>query len=183
MSARESMVWKTKGLSEYDVRRPMTESGTNLLGLVKHLSIWEARYLGEVFGRPFPSPRSWWDDDALDGADLWAGHDESRSEVLEIYQAVSAHADATIDALDLSAEGHVPWWPIPVVTLHSVLVHLVAETNRHAGHADILREQLDGTIGEGPDDDARGHHDKSWWADRRARIELAARLASGREAN
>ena len=53
---------------------------------------------------------------------------------------------------------------ISVVTLHSVLVHLVAEPNRHAGHADILREQLDGSIGEGPDVDARGRHDKTWWA-------------------
>lgn len=52
--ARESLVWKTEGLSEYDVRRPLTETGTNLLGLVKHVSIWEATYLGTVFGRPFP---------------------------------------------------------------------------------------------------------------------------------
>lgn len=72
--------------------------------------------------------------------------------------------------------------PMPDVTLHAILVHLVAETNRHAGHADILRELLDGSAGEGPDDDdVRRRHDPTWWADRRARIELAARIVGKRE--
>jgi uncharacterized damage-inducible protein DinB len=182
-SARAAVVWKTQGLSEYDVRRPLTDTGTNLLGLVKHLSVWEAVYLGRVFGRPFPSRLSWWDDDAPAGADLWVDEHESRHEILETYQIVAAHADATIDALDLSAEGQVPWWPIPDVTLHAILVHLVAETSRHAGHADILREQLDGSTGDGPDDDVRRRHDETWWTDRRARIERAARIAGGGDAN
>ncbi len=51
--AREAMLWKLDGLSEYDVRRPLTATGTNLLGLIKHLSMGESKYLGEVFGRPF----------------------------------------------------------------------------------------------------------------------------------
>ena len=51
---RETMLWKLEGLSEYDVRRPLTYTGTNLLGLIKHLSISEAWYFGDVFGRPFP---------------------------------------------------------------------------------------------------------------------------------
>jgi len=53
---REAVLAKLDGLSEYDVRRPLTVTGTNLLGLVKHLATWEARYLGEVFDRPFPEP-------------------------------------------------------------------------------------------------------------------------------
>jgi len=52
---REALVWKLDGLSEYDIRRPLTPTGTNLLGLVKHLATWEARYLGEIFNRPFRS--------------------------------------------------------------------------------------------------------------------------------
>ena len=58
---RAAVLAKLDGLSEYDVRRPMTTTGTNLLGLVKHLATWEARYLGEVFGRPFPEPLPRWD--------------------------------------------------------------------------------------------------------------------------
>ena len=69
--AREAALWKLDGLSEYDSRRPMTPTGTNLLGLVKHSATWEARYFGEVFGRPFPEPLPRWDDEAASGADLW----------------------------------------------------------------------------------------------------------------
>ena len=57
---REAVLAKLDGLSEYDVRRPLTVTETNLLGLVKHLATWEARYLGEVFGRPFPEPKGRW---------------------------------------------------------------------------------------------------------------------------
>jgi Protein of unknown function (DUF664) len=53
---REVLVWKLDGLSEYDIRRPFTTTGTNLLGLVKHSAITNARYFGEVFDRPFPEP-------------------------------------------------------------------------------------------------------------------------------
>src|SRR5215472_7706862 len=59
---REAVLWKLDGLSECDIRRPMTRTGTNLLGLIKHLATWEARYFGEVFGRPFPEPLPRWDD-------------------------------------------------------------------------------------------------------------------------
>lgn len=52
---RETMLRKLDGLPEYDIRRPLTSTGTNLLGLVKHLSVTEARYFGEVFNRPFPA--------------------------------------------------------------------------------------------------------------------------------
>lgn len=52
--AREALVWKLDGLSEYDMRRPLTFHGTNLLGLVKHLSGCEIGYFGWVFDRSFP---------------------------------------------------------------------------------------------------------------------------------
>lgn len=147
--SRESMLAKLDGLGEYDVRRPLTPTGTNLLGLVKHLATWETRYLGEVFGRPFPEPLPRWDDRARRGTDLWATEHETRAEIVGLFQRAAKHADATIDALAFDAPGHVPWWPSPDVTLFPVLLHVLAETNRHAGHADILREQLDGAVEAG----------------------------------
>ncbi|MFJ1767252.1 DUF664 domain-containing protein [Amycolatopsis sp. NPDC088138] len=115
---REAMLSKLDGLGEYDVRRPLTPTGTNLLGLIKHLATWESRYFGEVFGRPLPEPLP-----------------------------------------ERGAPGHVPWWPSPEVTLFKVLVTFLTEINRHAGHADILREQLDGRrrqpIRPKPDQSAR----------------------------
>ena len=78
--------------------------------------------------------------------------------------------------LDLDAPGHVPWWPRPDVTLFNVLVHVLTETSRHAGHADILREELDGRTGHGP----KSLRDKDFWLGRRAVIDRAARAAAGR---
>ena len=177
-NTREAVLWKVEGLSEYDLRRPLTPTGTNLLGLVKHLAVGEAWYFGQVFGRPFEPHLPWWDDDQPENADLWATASESRDHILGTYRAAAAHADATISALDLDATGHVPWWPEPEVTLHSILVHVLAETSRHAGHADILREQLDGGAGFRPDNTNVPDHDERWWADHRSRIEAAARAAA-----
>ncbi|MGW9132375.1 DinB family protein [Streptomyces sp. NPDC055681] len=173
---REALVWKLDGLSEYDIRRPLTSTGTNLLGLVKHSAIWEARYFGEVFGRPFPESLPRWDDRAASGTDLWAAEDETREQMIGLYRRVWEHADATIDELAIDAPGHVPWWPRPNVKLFNILVHMLTETNRHAGHADILREQLDGAVGV---EQSRGmqEYDAAYWANHRAKVELAARAA------
>nr|WP_133847457.1 DinB family protein [Labedaea rhizosphaerae] len=138
---RGAVLAKLDGLSEYDVRRPLTPTGTNLLGLVKHLATWEARYFGEVFDRPFPRPLP------PRGTDLWATEHESRTEVVEFYRSVWAHTDATIEGLPLDAPGRVSWWRKPEVTLFGVLLHMITETTRHAGHADILRESIDGAVG------------------------------------
>jgi len=177
---RKAMLWKLEGLSEYDVRRPLTSTGTNLLGLIKHLSIGEAWYFGKVFGRPFPEHLPWWDEDAEVGSDQWATEDETRAEIIDLYRRVCEHSDATIDALDIDAPGLVPWWPRPNVKLFNILVHVLTETSRHAGHADILREQLDGIVGTGPDDDLL-QRDAAYWANRRAEIERAARAAQSRD--
>jgi hypothetical protein len=146
---REVMLWKLEGLSDEDVRRPLTASGTNLLGLVKHLALSESRYFGEVFGRPFPEPLPRWDDLAARGEDMRAAEDETREEIVARYRRAWAHSDATIGALAVDSPGFVPWWPRPEVMLFNVLVHVLTETARHAGHADIVREQLDGATGEG----------------------------------
>jgi uncharacterized damage-inducible protein DinB len=178
-AAREALVWKLEGLSEHDARRPMVPTGTNLLGLVKHVAGVEAGYFGETFDRPFPEPLPWMDEDAEPNADMWATAEESRDQILGLYRRVWAHSDATIHALSLDVVGKVPWWPRErrEVTLHRILVHMIAETHRHAGHADIVRELIDGTVGlrEGNDNMAPG--DQAWWEDYRSRLERAARKA------
>jgi hypothetical protein len=176
---RAVMLSKLEGLSEYDVRRPLTTTGTNLLGLVKHLSVWEARYFGEVFERPQPWPLPRWDSDAaLNGDDMWASEHEMREEVVGRYREVWEFTDATVAALPLDAPGRVPWWPSPDVKLFNVVVHILTETTRHAGHADVLREQLDGLVGTGPDGRVLHGRDAAYWTDRCARIESAAQAAS-----
>ena len=177
-SVRAAMLSKLDGLSDYDVRRPLTPTGTNLLGLVKHLAMVEARYFGETFGRPFPGHSRWWTGNAENNASMWATEDETRADVLGYYRHAAAHADATIEALDLDSPGRVPWWPsIPGVVLFNILVHVIAESNRHAGHADILREQLDGAGRIAVDNPNLPGHDAAWWADYRERVGQAARNA------
>ncbi|MFF7723678.1 DinB family protein [Streptomyces luteogriseus] len=173
---REALLWKLDGLSEYDARRPLTATGTNLLGLVKHVATVEARYFGEVFARPSPEPLSRWQDS--DGSDQWATEDETRDQIIGFYRRTWEHSDATIDELPLDAPGRVPWWPESHrnTNLFAVMVHVLGESNRHAGHADILREGLDGRTGmraeneQQIDEEARAAHC--------AKIEQAARTSS-----
>jgi hypothetical protein len=176
---RDALVWKLDGLSEYDVRRPLVPTGTNLLGLVKHVASVEAGYLGATFDRPFPEALPWLDDDAEPNADMWATAAESREQIVGLYQRVWAHSDATVAALSLDAIGQVPWWPAErsEVTLGWILTHMIAETERHAGHADIVRELIDGAAGLRPDNDNMAPGDAAWWADYRGRLERAAREA------
>ena len=177
--ARAAMTWKLTGLSEYDVRRPLTPTGTNLLGLVKHLTGCEIGYFGYVFDRPIADPPTWLSNTAEPNVDMWATADESSSQILEQYRRACAHSDATIQVLNLAAPGNVPSWPEHQrhVTLHQILVHMVAETTRHAGHADIVRELIDGTTGLFADSAATPAADKTWWAQHRDRVEQAAQTA------
>ena len=177
--ARDALLWKLDGLSEYDVRRPLTPTGTNLLGLVKHVAGVEFGYFGDTFGRPSDERLPWYAEDAEPNADMWATADETREQIVGLYHRAWAHTDATIDALPLDAPGRVPHWPDgrADVTLHQILVHVTTETHRHAGHADVVRELIDGTVGLRVDNDNMAEGDGSWWADHRARLERTARAA------
>jgi hypothetical protein len=180
--ARDAMVWKVDGLSEYDIRRPLTPTGTNLLGLIKHLAGCEIGYFGTTFGRPVADPPPWTDDEVLERdpmTDMWATADESRDYIVGWYRNAWAHADETFDALEVDAIGHVPWWPgeRSEVNLRRILVHMIAETHRHAGHADIVRELIDGSAGLRPDASNLPSTDPAWWADYRARLEQIASSA------
>lgn len=177
-AAREALVWKLDGLSEYDIRRPMTPTGTNLLGLVKHNAISDSRYFGDVFDRPFSEPLPRWDDPAADFADHWATEQESRQDIIELYRRVWDHSDDTINVLDLDDRGYVPWWGEEVPLLNVMAARLV-DAVRHAGHADILREWLDGGVGVDADSLPLHGHDSSYWETRRTLIDDTARAATG----
>jgi hypothetical protein len=179
-SARDAIVWKLDGLSEYDIRRPLTPTGTNLLGLIKHLAGVEDEYFGLVFGRPSGIALPWAGDlDTNPNVDMWATADESREFIVGLYRQVRAHADATIEELPLDAPGQVPWWgERGEVDLHRILVHVIAETNRHGGHADIVRELVDGSAGLRAEGSNLPSGGAEWWSQYRDQVELAARQAA-----
>ena len=175
---RDALLWKLDGLSEYDIRRPMVPTGTNLLGLVKHVTSVEFGYFGDTFGRPCEDQLPW--DEADPNSDMWATPAESREFITGLYRRAWAHSDATIGALGLEAIGHVPWWPAGrnEVTLHRILVHVATETARHAGQADIIRELIDGAAGLTAENPNLPSDDQAWWAAHRDRVERAAREAA-----
>jgi hypothetical protein len=171
-AGRAVVLSKLEGLSEYDMRRPMTPTGTNLLGLVKHLTGVEYGYLGESFDRPAPETMPWVEDGSIwEGADMWATPDESSEALIGLYQRACAHADRTIEDLELDTAGSVAHWPEDRrdTTLGVLLIRMVAETGQHAGHADILRELIDGKGGPDHDDVSEAE-----WRDYLARVQAAA---------
>lgn len=170
--SRAGLLSRLDGLSEYDRRRPMTPTGTNLLGLVKHLAGLEYGYLGESFGHPAPETLPWVEDGSIwQGGDMWAKPGESSDYIIGLYQRACAHADRVIAALDLQAPATVAHWPQDrrETTLGVLLIRMVAETAQHAGHADIVRELIDGK--GGPDQDTI---DEATWRDYLAQVQAAA---------
>ena len=146
--ARDALVWKLDSLPERELRLPRTPTGTNLLGIVKHALHTEATYFGPTFGREWPAPDelvSPHDPDPM--ADWFATDAETAAGIVDLYRRVQTFADETVDALPLDAVGHVAHWGGAEVTLHQVMVHTIVDLQRHAGHADILREQIDGSAG------------------------------------
>jgi hypothetical protein len=171
-AARAALLSRLEGLSEYDLRRPMTPTGTNLLGLVKHLAGVEYEYLGASLGRPAPETMSWIEDGSIwEGADMWAAPDESSEYLISLYRRACAQADLALTDLDLDSPASVAHWPPDRrdTTLGVLLIRLVAETAQHAGHADIIRELIDGKAG--PDHDEVG---EAAWRDYLARVQAAA---------
>jgi len=146
--ARDTLIWKLDGVSERDQRLPRTPTGLNLLGIVKHALNTEAIYFGPTFGREWPTPEELVPASETDPQAGWyATAQESAAGLVDLYLRVQQFADMTIDALPLDAIGHVPHWGGAEVSLHEIMLHKTVDLQRHAGHADILREQLDGATG------------------------------------
>lgn len=152
--ARDALEWKVEGVGERDLRLPRTPTGTNLLGILRHVANVEIGYFGLTFGREWPDPvhplvvtDEAYDDDPQ--ADWWVPADIPAVDVVDFYRQVAAFGDETITDLPLDAPGAVPWWPEErrEVSLARIIVHVISDTTRHAGHADILRETIDGAAG------------------------------------
>jgi hypothetical protein len=172
-ASRVTVLESLDGLSEYDMRRPMTPTGTNLLGLTKHLACMEFGYLGDSVGRPAPVRLPWVEDGSIwDGADMWATAEESSDDLVALYRTAWRHSDESVTELGLDAPARVPWWPAERqdTTLGSLLVRVVDETAHHAGHADIVREMIDGRAGSDPD----SLGDATWWSQYVSRVQDAA---------
>ncbi|MEY9872493.1 putative damage-inducible protein DinB [Streptacidiphilus sp. MAP12-33] len=140
---RAAVRWKLEGLDDEQLRRQLVPSGTSLLGLVKHLASVEYGWFCETFGvetEPLP------DVDEDENADLRVEPGETTAELLAFYDRACAAANAVIEATELDATGTVSWTG-RVVSMRWVLVHMIEETARHAGHVDILRELIDGATG------------------------------------
>jgi hypothetical protein len=143
---RAVMVWKLDGLSEGDARRPMVRSGTNMLGLVKHLA-WVERWWFEYnfAGREVDFP---WSDDDPD-ADFRVEAEESIADIVTLYEVSVADSNEIIDSADLDDLAAVSRDGVSR-SLRWIVGHMVEETARHAGHADIVRELIDDNTGYMP---------------------------------
>jgi uncharacterized damage-inducible protein DinB len=140
---RDVVLWKLQGLDDEQVRRQMTPSGTSLLGLVKHLASVEYGWFCETFGRetealPF--------DEDDENADLRIDPDETTEDIVAFYGRARAAADEVIDELGVEDLGKA--WFGETVSMRWVLIHMLEETARHAGHMDIVRELIDGATGD-----------------------------------
>jgi uncharacterized damage-inducible protein DinB len=143
---RAVMVWKLNGVSEEDARGPMVESGTSLLGLVKHLAWVERWWFDHNFvGKDVDFP---WSDDDPD-ADFRIEDDESIADIVALYEAAVADSNAIVDGADLDDRAELSRGGVPL-SLRWIVGHMIEETARHAGHADIVRELIDGKTGYMP---------------------------------
>lgn len=141
---RAVVVWKLEGLTDDQVRQRIRPGGLYLLGLVKHLAAAEYYWLSELFGRPFEPA----DVRATDDAELEP--DDTTDTVLAYYTRARAASDRAMREVDLDATAVT--WLGDVVSFRWAILHAIEETVRHAGHADLIREHVDGTTGYLPDD-------------------------------
>lgn len=164
-ACRDDLIRKLDGLAERDARLPRTSTGNNLLGIIKRCLNVEVGYFGPTFGRQFPTPEELVPLEAYDEdpqADWYAREDETKDGLIDLYRRVGAFADRTIEQLSLDAPGQVPWWQPgrQSVILQRIIVLVIYDLARHAGHADILREQHDGAVGwQRENTNVPDHHD------------------------
>ena len=150
--AREAILWKCEGLSDAQARTPLTPTGTHVMGLLLHLAVTESQYFISCLGREIENPTIRGVIEAEESqADFLPPPNMTLVDALEIYRETTVAADAVLDELELDSPAVVPWWiKHRHTTVERLLVHMIAECHRHAGHLDIVREQLDGFIGLRP---------------------------------
>jgi hypothetical protein len=132
---RGSIAGKVADVPEPEVRTSGVPSGTNLLGLIKHLTHVERFYF---LGEPMTNLRRTMQPDP----------DETLDGLLSAYRHTNEQVNQVVEACtDLADPAPRPPGRGPGPSMRWALVHLIEETGRHAGHADILREQIDGSVG------------------------------------
>jgi uncharacterized damage-inducible protein DinB len=140
---RDVLLWKLEGLEDAQLRQPMTPSGTSMLGLVKHMASVEYGWFCDTFERPSdPVP---FDPDDPD-ADWRVEPDDTVESIVDYYERARAASDEVIAEMDVEAMGSA--WFGDSVSMRWVLIHMIEETARHAGHMDIMRELIDGQTGD-----------------------------------
>src|SRR5262249_14223348 len=147
---QDSLLWKVEGLSDADLRRPMTKTGTNLIGIVKHLTGVTYGYLCSAFGQERETFSWEFDEELFYGLDMWATPGEAPAELGAAYRRACAAGAQTIEELELDAEGK--HHSGGTITLRQMIHSVLLDTTRHAGHADVVRELVDGRIGSYPGD-------------------------------
>lgn len=155
---QQALLWKLDGLSDADLRRPMTKTGTNLIGIVKHLTGVTYGYLCTAFGRERETFEWEFDQELFYGLDMWATPDESPAEIVAAFQRACNAAADTIDELDLEATGR--HHSGVTVSLRWMTLTVLQDTLRHCGHADVVREMIDGRVGMNPHDGSVSEDDE-----------------------
>jgi uncharacterized damage-inducible protein DinB len=139
---RDVAVWKLEGLDDEQLRRAVVPSGTNLVGLVKHLANAEYTWFCETFGRP-TEPLT--DISTDPEADMRAADGETTEQIVAFYRRAWAAADESILQTPLEVTGTS--YSGATVSMRWVLVHMIEDTARHCGHMDLARELIDGATG------------------------------------
>jgi uncharacterized damage-inducible protein DinB len=142
---RDALIKRVDGLSEEQARMRPTVSALSLLSIIKHSAIWERRWFQVIVaGRSFSGE---WPECADEGVDatFQLADDDSIETVVADYRAQIAEANEILMTADLEAP--CAFAPLSDRSVRWVAMHLIEETARHAGHADIIRESIDGTAG------------------------------------
>lgn len=172
-NSRQAVLWKAEGLSEQELTRPMVPSGTNILGLIQHLASVEYGYFVQCLGFTVKDERfAALDAETDPNADMWVPAGVPCAEILAFYRRAVDAANHNIAALPLDAPATVSWW-VPgkrSTTLGRLLIHMNVETARHAGHVDILRELIDGSLGMRRGNPNVPPYDKAAWSELHATI-------------
>ncbi|MFC8038880.1 DinB family protein [Paenarthrobacter sp. NPDC057355] len=150
--AREAILWKCEGLSDAQARTPLTPTGTHVMGLLLHLAVTESQYFISCLGREIENAVIRHVIEADDAqADFLPPPGMTLADAVKIYRETIDAADAVLDEVELNSPAVVEWWiKHRNTTVERLLVHMIAESHRHAGHLDIVREQLDGFVGLRP---------------------------------